>query len=222
MKTTSRKKASKTKISRQNTSTTPRADTKRLEIIVAAAAVFAEHGYANTTMNMIAKRLDWHTAGLYYYFENKDALVEALLRYTSHRLANEANKALDELGDAAPLDRVKTMIRSHAMTVMRGDSVGTAYQKIYKQVSPELQAHTLDAPRAFARLWQGVIDEAVESGDLRGDISARLLRLLLLGSIAWIPDWFKPKGPNSPEEISDALVALFLEGARARPDTTRP
>ncbi len=26
-------------------------------------------------------------------------------------------------------------------------------------------------------------------------------------------DWYKPYGPSSPEEIADALIRLFLEGA---------
>lgn len=194
---------------------TSRADERRQQIIVAAASVFAEHGYANTTMGIIADKLDYHTAGLYYYFENKDALVEALLKYTSQRLVIEAQKTLAGMPDASPLERLKAMIRSHAMTVMRKDSVGVAFQKIYKQVSPDLQSRTLDAPRSFAKLWQEVIDAAIESGDLRTDIPPRLLRLLLIGSLAWMPDWYKPKGANNPEEIANALTTLFLEGALA-------
>jgi len=180
---------------------------------MAAAAVFSKSGYSKTTMGDIARELGIHTAGLYYYFESREVLVEELLKYITQRLADSAKQTLDSMPDASPLERLKALIRSYTLVVIHRDDVGKAFHKVYDQVSPELRQRTLTVPRAFAALWQSVIDEAIASGDLRDDISPRLLRLLLIGSMSWMPDWYKPNGPNTPEEISDALTTLFLTGA---------
>lgn len=49
-------------------------------ILDAAAHVFHEHGYADTTTNDVADRADVSIGSLYQYFPNKDALLVALTR----------------------------------------------------------------------------------------------------------------------------------------------
>jgi len=65
----------------QRTSRTPRQQRSRhtVECVLAAAAhVFSEHGYANTTTNRIAARAGVSIGSLYQYFPSKDAVLMAL------------------------------------------------------------------------------------------------------------------------------------------------
>jgi hypothetical protein len=135
---------------------------------------------------------------------------------TTERLTRRAQYALEQVADSPPLERLKTLIKIHAVAVAKRDEVSTAFQKIFDQVSPEIRAGYLQAPKALAVLWQGVIDDAIAAGGLRDDLSPRLLRLLLIGTLIWIPDWYKPAGPSTPEEISETVITLFLEGAGRR------
>jgi len=56
-----------------------RAELTRERILVAAAHVFAEHGYAAGTTNRIAERARISIGSLYQYFPNKDAILATLL-----------------------------------------------------------------------------------------------------------------------------------------------
>ena len=56
-----------------------RATLTRERILVAAAHIFAEHGYAAGTTNRIAERARISIGSLYQYFPNKDAILAALL-----------------------------------------------------------------------------------------------------------------------------------------------
>ncbi|MET7641087.1 TetR/AcrR family transcriptional regulator [Streptomyces sp. NPDC005438] len=59
-----------------------RAELTRDRILVAAAHVFAEYGYAAGTTNRIAERARLSIGSLYQYFPNKDSiLAELLLRH---------------------------------------------------------------------------------------------------------------------------------------------
>src|SRR4051794_501481 len=51
----------------------------RDQILGAAAALFAEHGYAGTTTRAIAERVGIRQASLYYYFAGKDEILLELL-----------------------------------------------------------------------------------------------------------------------------------------------
>ena len=51
----------------------------RDQILAAAAALFAEHGYTGTTTRAIAERVGIRQASLYYYFAGKDEILLELL-----------------------------------------------------------------------------------------------------------------------------------------------
>lgn len=52
-------------------------DEKRAELIAAAAALFAEHGYEKTSIGKIAQAAGVAPNTIYWYFEDKDALLVA-------------------------------------------------------------------------------------------------------------------------------------------------
>jgi TetR/AcrR family transcriptional regulator len=54
-------------------------DGRREDIIVTAAQLFAEKGYANTTMTQIAQACGLRQSSLYYWFGQKDAILRELL-----------------------------------------------------------------------------------------------------------------------------------------------
>lgn len=62
-------------------------------LLEAAASVFAEKGYAATTMTEIAARADAPIGSLYQFFPNKEALADALLM----RYAEQVKAALDAI-----------------------------------------------------------------------------------------------------------------------------
>ncbi|HKR87469.1 MAG TPA: TetR/AcrR family transcriptional regulator [Phenylobacterium sp.] len=187
-----------------------RAEERRREIILAAAAEFARKGYAETTLGGIAKRLGIHTAGLYYYFENKDAIVVALLQFAAERMTAESQQMLEDLPDVTPLDQMKLLIRAYVARTAERDDVGRAFYKIFDQVSPELRRNCIRGPKSYLRLWRDTVTRAVEAGQIRSDVPPSLLRLFLIGSMFWIVEWYKPGGENSLDEISDALIAIYL------------
>lgn len=53
-------------------------EAKRREILAAAGAVFARHGYAGTNLQRVAARAGMGKSSLYHYFPTKDALFSGL------------------------------------------------------------------------------------------------------------------------------------------------
>jgi len=84
-----------------STATVPVAD-KRAAILRAALSLFAERGYANTPVPMVAETAGVATGSLYRYFSGKEALVNAL--YREGKLAMAA--ALPVRAGRQPVGRV--------------------------------------------------------------------------------------------------------------------
>ncbi|MCC7411883.1 MAG: TetR/AcrR family transcriptional regulator [Gammaproteobacteria bacterium] len=75
---------------------------RRKAMVEAAAALFAEHGYQKTTMEMIAVRAGFGVATLYKYFQSKENIVRALTVPDLERLFADNERIIqDPPADAA-------------------------------------------------------------------------------------------------------------------------
>jgi TetR/AcrR family transcriptional regulator len=88
-------------------------------ILAAAAAEFAERGYAGARVDRIARRARVNKAMLYYHFKSKEGLYRTLLRQTFLR-AGERLRAI-AAADATPgekmnraIDGIAAFVREHA------------------------------------------------------------------------------------------------------------
>ncbi|PVY78127.1 TetR family transcriptional regulator [Tamilnaduibacter salinus] len=70
-------------------------DNKPDRIIKAALEVFAEHGLHGTPVPPIARKAGVGVGTLYRYFENKEALVNAVFRDTKQRLKDHLTDGVD-------------------------------------------------------------------------------------------------------------------------------
>jgi AcrR family transcriptional regulator len=192
-----------------------KSELKRIAILDSAARILRRRGYAQTTLEEIARDAGTQAGSLYYYFESKDALIEEVLAQSTKRLSARVYAELEQLGEDAPvLDRLLAVIKTHTLTVLERDDYALAYQKAHDQISDEMRDHIAEAAaRRYARFWHKLIEEEIRAGVLRKDFEPRLLRLLLIGSISWMADWYNPKGASSPETIAATIARLFLEGA---------
>lgn len=73
---------------------------KREAILQASLEIFAENGFHGSPTSEISKRANVGTGTIYRYFENKDALIEALHEEIDVRLRPSTTEGID---DRAPL-----------------------------------------------------------------------------------------------------------------------
>ena len=67
----------------------PRLGTKRAEICRTAARTFRDRGFNATSVSDIARALGMTKAGLYHYFESKEALLFEIMSYGLDRVRDD-------------------------------------------------------------------------------------------------------------------------------------
>jgi TetR/AcrR family transcriptional regulator, mexJK operon transcriptional repressor len=77
----------------------------------AALALFAEHGYVGTTMDMLVAQVGGSKATLYRYFPTKESLVTGLM----DRVAATVNPIADHAASTLPLDEELTRMGTAAL-----------------------------------------------------------------------------------------------------------
>ena len=81
-----------------------RGERRRQRILSAAEALFAERGFANTSLDAIASAAGIQQPGLHYYFPHKRALYEAVVNEALGSFGERTEVAL--VSDRPPMERV--------------------------------------------------------------------------------------------------------------------
>jgi AcrR family transcriptional regulator len=64
------------------------------KIIITAGQIFSRYGFKKTTMDEVAKALKMGKSSIYYYFESKEEIFEAVVLYEANVLRNELTTAI--------------------------------------------------------------------------------------------------------------------------------
>ena len=80
----------------------------RKKIILSAGEIFSHYGFKKTTMNEIARALKMGKSSVYYYFESKEDIFEAVVRHEANLLRNELTTAIKTV--ESPVDKMKNYV----------------------------------------------------------------------------------------------------------------
>ena len=80
----------------------------RKKIIITAGQIFSHYGFKKTTMDEIAKALKMGKSSIYYYYESKEDIFEAVVRNEANILRNELTTAIKAV--ESPLDKMRIYV----------------------------------------------------------------------------------------------------------------
>jgi AcrR family transcriptional regulator len=185
---------------------------KRSMILDAAAKAFAERGYA-ATLNEIAEAAGTQAGSLYYYFASRELLIDEVIRISMASVSAPVREAIESLPEGATwLEKIATGLRAHVYSQMEHHHYGLAYLKIIDQVPPDIQRRYLVLPRDYAIFWREMFEAAQAAGEIHTDLSPRLIRRLMFGSLNNALRWYHPVRGYSPKEIADNICQIYVYG----------
>lgn len=194
-------KASNAATGRQRAAT-QRTDQQRERILQIAAQLFAEQGYASTTMAQIVRALGVTKPFVYYYFRDKQEIFETL----SWHPAVDCLTAMDFPEDDRRRAVVKVMEgieRLIRLTIAHHPCSFFAYREpqVYR---PEYRAAALKLAHHFYDRMCPLLEEARNDGDLDFD-DAKITALVACSLPGFCYTWYRPDGLLSPDEMVNTL-----------------
>jgi TetR/AcrR family transcriptional regulator, cholesterol catabolism regulator len=186
---------------------------RRVEILEAAAHLFAEQGYHATSIDDLVEATGLQRGGLYHYIEGKQDLL-----FQIHRLFVEPQ--LEELSKLAEADEpADVTLRAIVVELMRAFAAhrDQGFVFVYERRA------MLDHPKwesvrslrdQVEELIQKVIVRGVEEGQFNVPDS-RIATQVLLGIINSSYEWFRTGGRYSADIVADRFADIFIDGIRA-------
>lgn len=198
-----------------------RRDARPAEITDAALALFAETGFAATTVAAIAARAGVTKGTVYLYFASKEDLFAAAVRERIVPML-EGGEALFAAHTGPSEDLVRRLIHGW-WTVLSAPT----HASIPKLMTAEA-AHFPDLARVFVeevvqrgrRLFAGVIRRGIARGEFRDvdpDIAARLATSPLIQAVVHAQSLAPYDVPLDADLFLSTHVDLFLGGLRPQP-----
>jgi AcrR family transcriptional regulator len=192
---------------------------RRTELLAAAAGVFAERGYAATTVREVADAAGILGGSLYYHFDSKESMVEEILStflddmWTGFDRVLKAGLGARQTLEALVAESFRCMDEHrHAVMIYQKESR-------YLAASWERFGFLADSWRRHQDMWLGLLDRGVTEGDFRADLDKALVYRFIRDAVWVAASWYQPGERLSPGEIAKQYLAMVLEGIQATPQS---
>jgi TetR/AcrR family transcriptional regulator, cholesterol catabolism regulator len=192
-------------------SAAPLVSERREEILALAARIFADKGYASTTVREIADAAGILSGSLYHHFDSKESMLDEIMHGFLDDVVAQYRATVAEGGD--PLVVLRTLVRE-AFTSLGASPAALAVMinEFNFLVQFPRFAYLREGAEETERLWVSVIEDGMQTGVFRSDLDARMIYRFMRDSI-WISvRWYQPDGKFRPEEIADFYLELILDG----------
>ena len=192
--------------------------TRRAEICRTAAQIFRERGYDATSVSDIAPALGITKAGLYHYFDSKEALLFEITAYGLDRVRDDVIAPVRGMRD--PEERLRELVVRHACIATHGrGAVAQLVDEI--RALPAANRKVLEERmRLYFDLVRDTLKQLRALGRLR-NVDPTVATFGLIGTILWLPRWFRQNGRLTQEQVAHQIADIALGGLLPAPKKTR-
>lgn len=192
---------------------TVNATTKRDEILLVAAEIFSEKGYRAATLNDVAEAMGFTRAALYYYFENKQEMLTALMDMAGAEHTADLQRHLAT--DVAVPEKIRRIIVSHVLAVISRPHLFTVFQAEVTELAPGARERLALGERGHVAAIAALLSTAMAEGAF-APRPPKPVALAILGMANAAARWFRSGRELSQAEVADLIADLCLDGLYAR------
>jgi AcrR family transcriptional regulator len=183
---------------------------RRDEILKVAKRLFAERGYADTSMRDIAQATGVLAGSLYAHFRSKAQLVGEIVMAFYDELIPVQEAAMVAGGTGAQrlgemLERVLVVCAAHRdeLTILHYDWQSLSTIDELKDIQ--------DRSTQTLNVWQAVVAEGIADGSIKATVNPDLLMRVITSSIHGILDPIRYRGRSRGRGPSAHDLAAFLQ-----------
>lgn len=180
-----------------------------------ALELFAERGFAGTSIRDIASATDLSLSNIYHHFGNKEGLLLAIVETASKRVLASLREASAQFG--TPLERFKALIQTHLDLSRILNKEAKIFFLDEEHLSPEGYRAALKYQREILKIYREHLMALPKEGGVNFK-SATIAAFNILGVLNWHLRWYRPEGRISFEETSREVMGFILHGILGVPE----
>lgn len=182
----------------------------RAAILESATTLFGAQGYAGTTMRDIATVVGVLPGSLYTHIEGKEQLLLEVVEAGVDLFLNLEYLKDDHSSDAA--ERFRSFIKGHVNLVAQNPGRSRVINHQWRFLTGERLQRVVEKRRRYEEILRVIVEDGKASGVFDPAQDLKVSLLVVLGALNWTPEWFKPQGPETAEEVGTRLADVLLGG----------
>ena len=182
---------------------------RRQDLIAAAARLFRTKGFDGTSTRDIAAAADMQSGSPFYFFQNKQAMLHAVMQEGMARVIATQAEVLKALGGRATAHARLRALARHHLEVLLGPHSDFIPVMLYewRSLTPAQRVDITAQKDAYEAAWMPAIRTLHRAGQIKATPEAA--RLLIFGALQWAVQWYRPQGALSLDQLTDQAMLLF-------------
>jgi AcrR family transcriptional regulator len=172
------------------------------DILRVAATLFANRGYAATSIRDIGEAVGLMGGSLYHHIKSKDALFVRIHDAALDMAGRQIRDATAQHTD--PWNKFESACVRFCQIQLDPDSVTMPLMSDFMTVPPDVRRRLIVKRDEFEQIFVALIDTL----PLGKKIDQKVYRLLLLSLLNSVNSWYRP-GRLTPESIGKQIVLIF-------------
>jgi AcrR family transcriptional regulator len=192
-------------------------EVRRAEVLDAAAQIFREKGYDDSSTAEIAERAGVVEGTVYRYFSTKRQLLVQVVERAYEEAIADFDVQLE--GVTGTWNKLRYLIWRHLKTI--ADDPALAKLVTYEiKADPNYRGmRVFQLNRAYTRRTVEIIEQAVRSGEFIADVPIPIIRDMIYGCIdhhTW--SFVRGEGTFDLNSTADCITRLIYRGLAAHPE----
>jgi AcrR family transcriptional regulator len=175
--------------------------------------LFAEYGYAQTSVQQIVDAAGVTKGALYHYFKSKDDLLFDIY----DRLLSMQREHLDAIvaRDLAPAATIRLVCEDVIVTSIEGLADGAVFFRSQHMLSEKRQREVKQRRRDYNDAFEAILERGRAAGVFRTDIPPAILIAHFFSDVHYLAQWYSPGGALTKQQVASELTDLYLAGLLA-------
>lgn len=181
----------------------------------AALDCFTANGFHGTSIRQIAKAAGLSVPGMYHYYTSKQEILDSLCEVAMETLLPASHAAAED-PDSTVLQRFDNLIRVMSLFHARFSAIAFVTLSEIRSLEGEARQRHIDARNEQQKLLNQVVEEGCVAGIFHTEHPHHTARAITAACLG-ISRWYRPGGPNTPEELAEIYVNICRATAGASP-----
>src|SRR5262245_9797866 len=191
-----------------------KSELRREAILQHALALFDQQGFANTSLDDIARETGVKREALYYYFKNRAEILLSISRPQSEALVEGLRVVVDSDADART--KLYLAIKNHLQRFDRHCLEMTiSLRDVYLDDAKDVRAEMDQTWRRYEGMWTRIIAAGQAGGEFAKCGEPKMIAFAILGMCNWLARWYDPRKSISVEDLIETYFEIVANGVVA-------
>ena len=189
-----------------------RKSSKREVILIKAAAMFKDKGFAASSMRDLAETVGIEAASLYNHIKSKSEILQEIIFHT----ATDCNVQLEEVDvdEKSSLKKIEELLRFHVrMMLNRFEEYHVMTHEWIHLSEPHL-SNFIGQRRSYVQRLEAIVEKGIRDKEMK-PVVPYVAVLTILSAVRGLEFWHRSQKKYSPQQMEDNMVMHLITGLQA-------